>query len=78
MDKKELMKLILDFITKAEGKKSLKYMDVVHEIKKTHNIDKKEIQMAVKELVDTEQLVYEYRGGSYLVLPKVDKASINM
>lgn len=74
-DLKGLHKIIYDMIAASMGKRNIKFMDIKKAMKEKHPDLVGQVQMAVKDLVDWGLLVYEYRGGSYLVIPHEDPAA---
>jgi hypothetical protein len=61
-----------------DKKKPLKQMDLQRDVPKKYDVAKKEVQMAIKELVDAGRVVYTYFGGSYLELPHVEGSAKNL
>lgn len=68
MSKQELMDAIYKTIEEAEGKKKLKAGDIQKKFA-VGDVTRDDVKAAIRELADSERLVYAYLGGSYLVLP---------
>ena len=64
--------------TAYNKKKPLKQMDLQRDLPKKYAVSKKDVQMAVKELIDGGRVVYTYFGGSYLELPHVEGSAKNL
>jgi hypothetical protein len=68
----ELCDAIYDLIKTTHGKKNLKAMDVVKEMVARFgedNCGKKDVKMALREMMDSGRLTYKYEGGSFVTLP---------
>jgi hypothetical protein len=73
------VEFVYDLIAATYNKKKpLKQMDLQRDLPKKYAVQKKEVQMAVKDLVDAGRVVYTYFGGSYLELPHVEGSAKKM
>jgi hypothetical protein len=76
LSKAELVEFIYDMVFKAQGKKQLKAMDLTKAVLKAHpDINKNDVKMAIKELIDGGRCVYTYFGGSFVEIPHVEGAA---
>ncbi len=69
MDKEELKKIIYEMVEKSMGKKKLKQSDILKKVSAEHGVDKSEVKAALRELLDSGQLIFTYFGGSYVEIP---------
>ncbi|MDP3182818.1 MAG: hypothetical protein Q8M54_08390 [Desulfobaccales bacterium] len=76
LSKAELVEHIYKMVEAASGKRQLKASDLWKAVLKEHSeLDKKDVQTAIKELIDGGRCVYTYFGGSYVELPRVEAAA---
>ncbi len=76
LSKDELREYIFDLVSKAQGKKNLKAMDVQKAVLKDHpDQPKNDIKFAIKDLIDGGRCVYTYFGGSFIEIPHVEGAA---
>jgi len=66
----EIAESMFKMVKDAHGMKKLKPTDLTKAMVEQFGTDKKTCKLAIRELVDSGRLVYEYSGGSYLVLPQ--------
>ncbi len=69
MDREELKKVIYELVEKSMGKKKLKQSDILKKVSADHGVDKSEVKAALRELLDSGQLIFTYFGGSYVEIP---------
>jgi hypothetical protein len=76
LSKAELVEFIYKLVEAAQGKKQLKAMDLTKAVIKAHpDINKNDVKMAIKELIDGGRCVYTYFGGSFVEIPHVEGAA---
>jgi len=79
LSKAELVEFIFELVSKAQGKKNLKAMDVQKAVLKEHpDQPKNDIKFAIKDLIDGSRCVYTYFGGSYIEIPHEEGAAKNI
>ncbi len=59
----------------AMGKKKLKPMDLTKAMIQMFDVDKKTCKLAIRNLVESEKLVYTYFGGSFVEIPHEEGAA---
>ena len=64
MEKEELKGVIYAYVEKAKGKKKLKEKDILKGVEKDNGIDKAEVKIAMREMIDVGKLMYSYGGGA--------------
>lgn len=68
----EIANAMFDIVTATYGKKNLKPMDLQKEIKRkfgADRCDRKNLKLAIRQLIDSGRCIYSYVGGSYVTLP---------
>jgi len=76
LSKADLVEFIFKMVEAAQGKKQLKAMDLTKAVIKEHpDINKNDVKMAIKELIDGGRCVYTYFGGSFVEIPHVEGAA---
>jgi hypothetical protein len=79
LSKEELENYIFEMVSKAQGKKQLKAMDVQKAVLKEYpDQPKNDIKFAIKALIDGGRCVYTYFGGSFIEIPHVEGAAKNI
>jgi hypothetical protein len=79
LSKEDLQNYIFELISKAQGKKNLKAMDVQKAVLKEYpDQPKNDIKFAIKDLIDGGRCVYTYFGGSYIEIPHQEGAAKNL
>jgi len=69
MEKEEVKKKIYELVEKSVGKKKLKSSDIQKTISADCGVTRDEVKDALRDLVDSEQLIYTYFGGSFVEIP---------
>lgn len=67
MEKEELKKQIYELIKQSAGKKKYKQMDIIKHFRQ-QGIPDAQVKEAIRELIDSGDLIYTYFGGSYIEL----------
>jgi len=73
----ELQEAMYKMVADAQGQKKLKPGDVTKAMLERFGdrVDKKACKLAIRELVESQRLVYTYFGGSYLEVPHKEGAA---
>ncbi|WP_353683921.1 hypothetical protein V4D30_08570 [Thermodesulfovibrio sp. 3907-1M] len=74
MEKEELKKAIYQLIEQSAGKKKYKQADVIKHFRQ-QGIPDAETKAAIRELIDSGELIYTYFGGSYIELGEKRKGA---
>lgn len=76
ISKEKLVEEIYKMVEAAQGKRKLKASDIWKAMIKDHTeLDKKDVQEAIKTLIDGGRCVYTYFGGSFVELPHEEAAA---
>ncbi|MFH1596903.1 MAG: hypothetical protein ABIG94_11165 [Pseudomonadota bacterium] len=74
--KAEIVESIFKMVEAAHGKRKLKASDIWKAVLKNHpELDKKDVQEAIKTLIDGGRCVYTYFGGSFVEIPHEEAAA---
>ncbi len=77
VSQEELQNAMYKMVADAQGQKKFKPGDVTKAMMERFGdqVDKKACKLAIRELVESERLVYTYFGGSYLEVPHKEGAA---
>jgi|YNPNPStandDraft_1061719.scaffolds.fasta_scaffold08483_6 hypothetical protein len=74
MEKEELKKAIHNLIAESAGKKKYKQIDVIKHFR-AQGVPDADTKAAIRELIDSGDLIYTYFGGSYIELGEKAKGA---
>ena len=74
----EMAEAMYKIIADGAGKKQYKAGDLQKAMKELYgadNVDRQDVKLAIRSLIESERCIYTYFGGSYIELPRKEGAA---